>query len=125
MRILRYNSASKIGWDAFRVKTVKAIPNSQFLVASVDHFGAIIYHTGTNEIVVKLNLTDYESISYMEQMGNPLQIFSTGVILPYIIQVYSNYGRFVFAFNSTFEEESVFLQSEEAKPFSWRIFRFP
>ena len=48
MKLLKYNSASKISWDTFRINRIQAIPQTQFLVASVDNFGAILYHTGTN-----------------------------------------------------------------------------
>jgi len=91
----------------------------------VDSFGTIIYHTGINEIVVKINLTEYEpSVSYLQQIGEPLKVFSTGIILPSVVQVYSNYGRFVFAFNNSFLEESAFMPQAKAKPYSWGIFRF-
>lgn len=66
MELLRYNSASKIMWDTFKVNSVTAIPGSKFLVASVDGYGAIFYHTGTNEILFKLNLTEYDTKLYLD-----------------------------------------------------------
>lgn len=82
----------------------------------MDSFGAIIYHTGINEIVVKINLTDYESESYLQQIGEPLKVFASGFFLPSVVYVLSNYGRFVFDFNHSFIEESAFMPQAEAKP---------
>lgn len=36
MTLVKYNSASKLIFDTFKVNSVIAIPNSKFIVASVD-----------------------------------------------------------------------------------------
>ena len=48
MTLVKYNSASKLVFDTFKVNSVVPVPNSKFLVAAIDGFGAIFYHTGIN-----------------------------------------------------------------------------
>jgi hypothetical protein len=52
-----FNSASRRDWDTFKVTSVSCVPNSRFVVVSLDGFGAVFYHTGNNEIIYKFNLT--------------------------------------------------------------------
>lgn len=62
---MKFNSASKRLWDTFKVNSVTSVPNSKFLVAGIDGYGLIYYHTGTNQIVFKINLTEYETLDYL------------------------------------------------------------
>lgn len=62
MTLLRWNSATKCGWDTFKVNHVTIIPETQMLFASIDGYGAILYHAGVNEILMKLNITEYDDL---------------------------------------------------------------
>ena len=72
MTLVKYNSASIRGWDVFKVNQVSAIPNSRLLIVSIDYYGAFVYHTGINEIIYKINLTQYDSLEYITQMKDQM-----------------------------------------------------
>ena len=65
MTLVKFNSASLIKWDIFKPNRVSEIPNTRLMVVSVDYYGALIYHTGKNEIIYKINLTEYDSLEYI------------------------------------------------------------
>lgn len=62
MTLVKYNSASKLTFDTFKVNSVIAIPNSRFIVASIDWLGAVLYHTGINQIVYFINITESDPV---------------------------------------------------------------
>lgn len=62
MTLVKYNSASKLVFDTFKVNSVVAVPNSKFIVAAIDGYGAIFYHTGINQIVYRINITESDPV---------------------------------------------------------------
>lgn len=68
MTLVKWNSATKRLWDTFKINRVVAIPNSKFLLASIDNYGAIFYHTGINDIIFTINVTEFDSPKYISQL---------------------------------------------------------
>lgn len=66
MTLLKWNSASRYLFDTFKVNAVSAIPNSKLLIVSVDNYGAFLYHWGINDMIIKLNVTEYDAPRYIE-----------------------------------------------------------
>lgn len=52
-----WGSAAKNIWDTFIVNGISVVPESKFILISLDGFGALFYHNGLNEIIYKFNLT--------------------------------------------------------------------
>jgi len=53
-----WNSAAKNVWDTFKANSLAIVPDSKFILVSLDGYGVIVYHTGRNQIVYTLNLTE-------------------------------------------------------------------
>ena len=109
MELLKINSANRNLWDSFKVNTVSKIPNTMLLLASVDMYGVIIYHTGSNEIIYKINITETESITAFSAakrgFRKPLRVFDTKISVANQIFVFSNYGIYVYNFNFSLQDE--------------------
>ena len=108
MTLVKYNSASKLSFDTFKVNSVVPVLNSKFIVASIDGFGAIFYHTGTNEIVYKINITEPDPMFglYDEQTYGDIKIFVISVSYPYNIFLMTNIGTVVYGMNISMSEEA-------------------
>jgi hypothetical protein len=51
-------------------------------VAAIDGFGAILYNTGTNQIVYKINMTQHDAVFglYDQQAYGEIKIFFAGIV---------------------------------------------
>lgn len=128
MTLVKYNSASKLVFDTFKVNSVVPVPNSKFLVAAIDGFGAIFYHTGINEIVYKINITEPDPMFglYDSQAYGDIKIFIISVVYPYSMIVMTNMGTIVYGMDISMSEETKILANPDLHtPKMVRVYRFP
>jgi hypothetical protein len=102
---------------------VDPVPNSKFIVAAIEGFGAIFYHTGINQIVYKINMTQPDPMFglYDSQTYGDIKIFIITVSYPYNIIVMTNIGSIVYSMDIPMSEETLILGNPEL--YTPKIFR--
>ena len=112
----RWNSAAKNVWDTFKANSVATVPDSKFVVVSLDGFGAIIYHTGRNEIVYKLNLTaglSPYSVQDDQLYFETFRVWDASVHYPNHIYIFTNRGFVIYGFDIDLSNEHEILGEPE------------
>ena len=121
----KWNSAAKNVWDTFKANSVSIVPESKFVVISLDGFGAIIFHTGRNEIVYKLNLTAGLSpykVQDDQLFSETLHVWDASVHYPNHIYIFTNRGFVIFGFDIDLcNEHEILLDPEKYFPKILRI----
>ena len=124
-----WNSAAKNVYDSFKVNALAFVPDSKFVVASLDRFGAIIYHTRQNKIIYKLNLTDCISgYKFQEDkiFDEELRVWEVAVHYPNHVYVFTNRGFVVYQFSIDLTNEHEILSDPiKYTPIVKRFHRYP
>ena len=74
------------------------VPDSKFVLISLDFYGVIVYHTGRNQIIYDLDLTELMSkFKDQEELSErELRVWDVTVHYPNHIYVFTNRGFVIF-----------------------------